>query len=600
MGRQIICSNCLSNVDSAAPACPYCGQSFENTNPAGTLPVNTLLADRYTIGRVLSLDGEGVLYAAVDGGTTRRVVIKEYVPITICAARARDGSVIPRPGREVLFKTTRMDFIDLYRSLVALGRTTGLTPVTDLFEANNTAYAVREPDEGVALYSYLEQRGGPLTLEEAVRLMRPVVAGVDAMHRMGLLHRGVSPETIFVTSTGEARLSGYATLGLRTADSELKSQMFDGYAAPEQYAVSEFDGKYTDIYGLGAVFYRLLTGREPTPSNLRRMNDTLTPVHMAAPDVPGYASKAIMRALRIAPGERMQSAAELLSALTASEEEEDGDEGGARLTPGQTRVLILGVLVLLLVAAISIWAIVASRRSSAPESDAGNSSLTDSFSDSDTASSSGSGDSSSGSASGDSSSESEPDSFVVPSFVGKKYVDVATNQEYIRYVAFLTEHEYSIDFKEGEIIRQSHPQGTKVAIGTVITLTVSDGPETAVMPTVIGHTQAEAEAELKALRIEYTIVQIVNDGKYKEGFVARCDTEAGSIVEIARQKVMLYIEGPEPVSSSSSSDTTSIAPPPVAGEESSSGDTGDSSESNTDSAGSESGGTEPAPVEGTE
>ena len=62
MGEQIVCSNCLSNADSSMPACPYCGQSFENTNPAGTLPVNTLLAGRYTIGRVLALDGEDSPY----------------------------------------------------------------------------------------------------------------------------------------------------------------------------------------------------------------------------------------------------------------------------------------------------------------------------------------------------------------------------------------------------------------------------------------------------------------------------------------------------------------------------------------------------------
>ena len=174
MGEQIVCSNCLSNADSGLPACPYCGQSFENTNPAGTLPVNTLLAGRYTIGRVLALDGEGVLYAAIDNSATRRVVIKEYVPVTICAARSRDGSVIPRQGREVLFKTTRMDFVDLYRSLVALGRNDGLVQVLDLIEENNTAYAVREPDEGAPLSRYLAGREEPLTQEEALVLLRPV------------------------------------------------------------------------------------------------------------------------------------------------------------------------------------------------------------------------------------------------------------------------------------------------------------------------------------------------------------------------------------------------------------------------------------------
>ena len=223
MGEQIVCSNCLSNADSGLPACPYCGQSFENTNPAGTLPVNTLLAGRYPIGRVLALDGEGVLYAAIDNSATRRVVIKEYVPVTICAARSRDGSVIPRQGREVLFKTPRMDFVDLYRSLVALGRNDGLVQVLDLIEENNTAYAVREPDEGTPLLTYLEQRAQPLTQSEALLLLHPVVYGVEAMHRMGLLHRGISPETVFITKTGSAKLSGYATLGLRTADSELKS-----------------------------------------------------------------------------------------------------------------------------------------------------------------------------------------------------------------------------------------------------------------------------------------------------------------------------------------------------------------------------------------
>ena len=518
MGEQIVCSNCLSNADSGLPACPYCGQSFENTNPAGTLPVNTLLAGRYTIGRVLALDGEGVLYAAIDNSATRRVVVKEYVPVTICAARSRDGSVIPRQGREVLFKTTRMDFVDLYRSLVALGRNDGLVQVLDLIEENNTAYAVREPDEGTPLLTYLEQRAQPLTQSEALLLLRPVVYGVEAMHRMGLLHRGISPETVFITKTGSAKLSGYATLGLRTADSELKSQMFDGYAAPEQYAVAEFDGKYTDIYGLGALFYRVLTGKTPVPANLRRMNDTLPPAHTVDKEIPGFVSAAIARAMRLAPGERMQSASDLLAAITAPEK----DEGGFRLTQRQIKFLALGAAGLVLVAAVSIWAIV-------------------SASGGGEASSSSSSSSSSGTSV--SSGSSEVEVFTVPSFVGKKYTDLASNQAYTKYVSFLTEHEFSNDYKAGEVMRQSHPQGTQVAVGTVITLTVSDGPETAVMPEVLGRPQADVEADLKALKIKYALYPLVNDGSYVAGTVARSDTDKGTVVEIGKTTVTLYIAG---------------------------------------------------------
>ena len=83
-------------------------------------------------------------------------------------------------------------------------------------------------------------------------LLRPVVYGVEAMHRMGLLHRGISPETVFITPTRARQAvrlchAGPAHRGRRAEDASCA----DGYAAPEQYAVAEFDGKYTDIYSLG-------------------------------------------------------------------------------------------------------------------------------------------------------------------------------------------------------------------------------------------------------------------------------------------------------------------------------------------------------------
>ena len=98
MAQQIICDHCMSNVDLGAQSCPYCGKRFVNTNPAGALPAHSLLAGRYTIGRCLGLDGEGITYSAIDGKEMRRVTIKEYVPVSICAARAADGRVLP-PAR---------------------------------------------------------------------------------------------------------------------------------------------------------------------------------------------------------------------------------------------------------------------------------------------------------------------------------------------------------------------------------------------------------------------------------------------------------------------------------------------------------------------
>lgn len=188
----------------------------------------------------------------------RRVTIKEYVPVSICAARAADGRVLPRAGREVLFKTTRMDFADLYRSLVRLGRTEGLVTVLDVVETNDTAYAVREPDEGAPLSRYL---AGPGRAPDAgggagAAAPRGVRGGRHAPHGPSAPRH--QPDTIWITPQG-AKLSGFATQGLRTAGGEIKCQLADGYAAPEQYSVAEFDGKYTDVYSLAAVFYRVMT-----------------------------------------------------------------------------------------------------------------------------------------------------------------------------------------------------------------------------------------------------------------------------------------------------------------------------------------------------
>lgn len=62
---------------------------------------------------------------------------------------------------------------------------------------------------------------------------------------------------------GTARLTGYGTLALRTGGSELKSQLYPGYAAPEQYSAAEFSGRYTDVYALAAVCYKMVTGQTP-------------------------------------------------------------------------------------------------------------------------------------------------------------------------------------------------------------------------------------------------------------------------------------------------------------------------------------------------
>lgn len=190
----------------------------------------------------------------------------------------------------MLFKTTRMDFADLYRFIQRITPANGLEAVLDVFEENNTVYAVMENPGGRPLQKWLEEHG-TVTPQQACAMLEPVFNGVEAMHQVGLVHRGICPANIRIMDNGRARLTGYATVGLRTAGSGLHEQLYEGYSAPEQYSTAEFEGRYTDEYSLAAVFYRMVCGLSPVPAAQRLVSDSNPKARTVTPSVPAYVSK---------------------------------------------------------------------------------------------------------------------------------------------------------------------------------------------------------------------------------------------------------------------------------------------------------------------
>ena len=142
MEQRRICPYCMQELEAGEEQCPHCGRELAGRNPSGSLPAGTVLAGRYTVGDIQSVDGEGILYRGVENNGPFRVTIKEYMPLTLAAERGRDCILRPKPGSEVLFKTTRMDFADLYRFIQRITPANGLEAVLDVFEENNTVYAV--------------------------------------------------------------------------------------------------------------------------------------------------------------------------------------------------------------------------------------------------------------------------------------------------------------------------------------------------------------------------------------------------------------------------------------------------------------------------
>ena len=130
-----LCPHCLQPLRGRYEGnCPHCGRSLENRNPEGALPLGTQLAGRYTIGTYLSADGDGLAYRGILNEEKKFVLIKEYFPVTLCNGRSPEGALMPKEGKEVLFKTSRMDFKDLYDDLHNLTPATGLNTILDVME----------------------------------------------------------------------------------------------------------------------------------------------------------------------------------------------------------------------------------------------------------------------------------------------------------------------------------------------------------------------------------------------------------------------------------------------------------------------------------
>ena len=515
-----LCPYCLQPLPGAAQSCPHCGKSFAGRNPGGTLPVGTVLAGRYTAGEMLSIDGEGILYRGAENLGRFRVTIKEYLPITLTAERTAESTLRPKTGSEVLFKTTRMDFADLYRSIQRITPANGLEAVLDVVEANNSVYAILENLGGTPLDQWLENHPGTIRPDDACAMLQPVFEGVAAMHKIGLVHRGICPENIRVMENDRCRLAGYATVGLRTAGSGLHEQLYEGYSAPEQYSTAEFEGRYTDEYSLAAVFYRMVCGQAPVPAAQRMVTDSNPRAKSVNGSLPLYVSQVLQLGLRLRPMERIQTVPQLYQALSSKEYTAELTRTMKPETPVRTapqeperkehllslKALLAGIVILLsILILLTLWSVL-SQHIHQPAASA---------------------------------AESEPASSevmvpqnLVPNFIGMDYTQVQNNREYTSMYLFYVTEEYSDTAPAGQIIQQEPSADTVLKAGETIRLVVSKGPQMAEMPNIIGFTQDGAVKELEARGLVASCFMVVNDGSYASGCVVRTSEEPGTKVEV--------------------------------------------------------------------
>ncbi|HJQ57529.1 MAG TPA: serine/threonine-protein kinase, partial [Vineibacter sp.] len=228
---------------------------------------------KYEILGTLGVGGFGITYRARYAQGPHEVALKEFLPAALARRLGGEGVVPFSPLTEEVFRWGRAQFLDEARALARLEDVPGVVNVLDFFEANGTAYMAMTLVGGESLEQVLRRdpRPAPATLD---LILGPLLVGLEFVHDLRLVHGDITPANILIDESGQPTLIdfGGTRAGLQDRIQAMTSAYTPGYAAPE-VAAAEPRGPWTDIYGLSATLYHVVTGHAPPTAMQRASGD---------------------------------------------------------------------------------------------------------------------------------------------------------------------------------------------------------------------------------------------------------------------------------------------------------------------------------------
>lgn len=563
LGERKYCYRCMEKYDGLLHVCPNCGYE-ENTphNPMYITP-GTVLHDRYLIGILLEFNGEGATYVGLDISTGCRVLLREYMPVNLCTRVKGKAIISVNYNNLAKYKAFMAEYTELNKSLARLRNDSNINPVLDMFAENNTTYTVFEYINGVKMLDYLKENAGELSWEQVSKIFPPLFTTIGRLHNAGIIHRAVSPDTVYITEKGELRLSGFCVSAVRTANAGIEYELFKGYAAPEQYSASSSSrqGSWTDVYGICALLYRALTGCMPVDSVSRLKHDDLCEPCMLNANIPQHVSRVIMEGMNLSGRDRIQTITELVTRLFeqpaviksaapappvdsygGNHYREQNDPGypqqpvqqpypPADYPPPQNYgyndprgyydnrdeeryryekvntvdrikvpiiigILLLAILMIILGVIINILRDPNSGTPSSSDLTSGTNNVVSGTSDTTT-------------------EETAPKDTEVPDLVGKFYTP--TKEKWKEFLTLDPSYEFSDEYDNDMIIKQSVEKGEMVSKGSVIKVTVSKGKESAIIPDFSGQTTEQYKIRLEQAGFTEANYQFVESQSYQYG-----------------------------------------------------------------------------------
>ncbi|MBO5726047.1 MAG: PASTA domain-containing protein [Clostridia bacterium] len=547
LNTERLCLGCM-NDNGGEKICSICGFDSSESNDSEYLKLGYWIKERYLVGRVIEHNGEGVTYIGWDNKEDSIVNIREYYPKG-AANRNEDGTVAIAVGNEFTFNEGIMSFLELNRKIATLSHLPSLLPTVEVFEECGTAYNITKAVPGITLREFLIRNGGDLTWEQARPLFLPLITTIAGLHEAGIVHRGISPETIFVGRDGKLRIIDICIRSVRMSNSNMAIQLFPGFSAVEQYGydVQYRDGKYTDVYGMAATFFSVLMGKAPTDVTERISNDNMQIPARFAEVLPKYVLAALANGLQLLPADRIQDMDTFRIALTpvsgdatvaftpvaTPETPKSAPKSVAAPTPKPApapaakpaakpaekpprNYAVLSSLITAIIFIIIGVVLYFGFGIGQTEKPVDNSKPTSTVAPPSESTPANTG-------------NSNEKLYQVPNLVGKRYADVIGNTDYITLFGFeIVSKQYSDKHPRGYIISQEQTSDQTVKKGTTIKIVVSLGPKAVKIPaSIIGKSYDEAVIELLKLGFNYNCIEKleVYDETKKPGVVV--DVEPG-------------------------------------------------------------------------
>ena len=486
------------------------------------------LDGRYEIHELIGVGGMAVVYRAYDTIDDRTVAIKIL----------KDEFL----GNEEFIRRFKNE-----SKAIAVLSHPNIVKVYDVSFGDRIQYIVMEYIDGITLKEYLDQQK-EIKWKEAIHFTVQILRALQHAHEKGVIHRDIKPQNIMLLQDGTIKVTDFGIARFSRKETRTMTDKAIGsvhYIAPEQARGDVTDEK-ADIYSVGVMLYEMITGQLPFEADnavsvaiMQLQNDPRPPKDIN-PAIPDGLEEITLRAMQKNPGQRYQSAAEMLRDIeqfrrnpsinfqykyfvdekptkyvdaintvrglepTGYNDNYDYEEEAVKPKKKKSTasLVISGILVAFLLAAIG-FGIVALMRSCSVE---------------------------------------EVPDVDLPNFVGQKLSDIQANKEY----KFVFHVEYDTDnTKEEGVVLDQNPNGTKkVKANADITLTVNGENQKIAVPSVVGLTQEEAENKLKDAKLDYQVFP-VEDDQTAAGYVKSCDPKEGTEVPATGTIIKLYVsKGP--------------------------------------------------------